>query len=572
MLEKRIKENIDKWLKSNYEEQLRKEVEHLLQTERYDELTDAFYKDLEFGTGGLRGIMGAGTNRMNSYTVSRATLGYANFLKKKYPNHKIRVAVAFDSRNNSQLFARLVCDIFSFENFEVFFLDELRPTPELSFAVRHYGCQAGVVITASHNPKEYNGYKVYGADGAQVTAPDDQKIIEEIEQVKLFKKDTGTPRGTIHRIASDIDEVYLTEVKKLSKKPTIIKKHADLTIVYTPLHGSGITLVPRALEAFGFTNITIVEDQAVPDGNFPTVESPNPEEEKALRMALEKAEAIQADLVLATDPDADRVGAACRDENGHLTLLNGNETASLLTWYLVKFRQPSEKDYVTGTIVTTELLRRIAEREGIRYYETLTGFKYIAEIIRNLEGKERFIGGGEESYGFLAGDFVRDKDGVSACALLAEIAAYAADQKLTLKGLLIKIRKEYGFYKEKLISITKKGIKGAEQIREMMHRFRHTPPKMLGGSSIVKVADVQTGTVKDLKTGNIERLNLPISDVLQFFTEDGTKISVRPSGTEPKIKFYISVSESLSDESSLRQTEESAAKKIEDIISDLDLD
>ena len=571
MLEKKIRENIERWLKDNGEDQLRQEVEYLLQTEKYEELTDAFYKDLEFGTGGLRGIMGPGTNRMNGYTVSRSTLGFANYLKKKYPDGKIRVAVAYDSRNNSKLFAELVCDIFSSQNFEVFFLEELRPTPELSFAVRHYGCQAGVVITASHNPKEYNGYKVYGADGAQVTAPDDRKIIEEIEQTRAFRKETGAPRGTIYRVASDTDKVYLTEVKKLAKNPEIVKKHADLKIVYTPLHGSGITLVPCALEAFGFTNVHIVEEQAVPDGNFPTVEYPNPEEEEAMRMALEQAESFGADLVLATDPDADRVGAACRNENGRFTLLNGNETASLLTWYLVKFRQPSEKDFITGTIVTTELLRRIAEQEGVRYYETLTGFKYIAEIIRNLEGREQFIGGGEESYGYLAGDFVRDKDGVSSCALLAEAAAYAAEQGLTLKGLLINIWKEYGFYEEKLISLTKKGLQGAEQIREMMHRFRHTPPKTLGGSPVVKTADIQTGTVKDLRTGNIERLNLPASDVLQFFTEDGSKVSVRPSGTEPKIKFYISVCASLPDESVLRQTEAEAAEKIQAIIRDLDL-
>lgn len=524
------------WTGEAYDVETRTRVNAMLNGDP-KELEDAFYKNLEFGTGGLRGIMGIGTNRMNKYTVGMATQGLANYVRKSFPDQALRVAISYDSRNNSADFACITAGVFAENGFDVFLFDNLRPVPELSFSIRHLQCQVGVMITASHNPKEYNGYKAYWQDGAQLTAPHDKNVIEEVLKItdpSMVRFGT-CPHSRIHTIGEDVDRVYLDSILSLTLSPESVARHRDLKIVYTPLHGSGVRMVPRALRQIGFEKIYSVPEQEISDGNFPTVASPNPEESSALTMAIEVAEREGADLVMATDPDADRVGIAVRDAEGTIRLLNGNQTASLLTYYLLtrwnELGKLNENTYMVKTIVTTELMRAMADRFGIQMYDVLTGFKYIAEVIRNNEGKRTFIGGGEESYGFNVGEFVRDKDAVIACVMVAECAAWAADQGLTLYGLLQRIYEEYGLYKESLISLTKKGKDGLEQIAQMMVDLRNNPPKELAGSKVVKVLDYNQPEV----TG------LPKSNVLRFFAEDGSVVSVRPSGTEPKIKFYFGV-------------------------------
>jgi phosphoglucomutase len=574
-----IKEKIDTWLNGNYDEETKAEIRRLVDTDQTDALNDAFYQDLEFGTGGLRGIMGPGSNRVNRYTIGMATQGLSNYLLKSFPGEEIKVAIAHDSRNNSASLARTVADVFSANGIQVYFFRELRPTPILSFAVRHLGCKSGVVLTASHNPKEYNGYKAYWEDGAQVVAPHDKNIITEvskiqsIDQVKFDRQEVN-----IHFIGEDVDQAYLDAVEGLSVSREAVKRQQDLKIVFTPIHGSGITLVPDALKRFGFTNVTIVEEQAVPDGNFPTVVYPNPEEKDAMNLALQKAREIDADLVLATDPDADRVGIAVRNLKGEFVLLNGNQTGSLLIYYMLNAWQKAGKltgkEYVVNTIVTTNLINDIADRFGVTSYQTLTGFKYIAGIMRELEEKgegDTFIAGGEESYGYLIGDFVRDKDAVSSCAMIAEMAAVAKDEGQSLFERMLKMYTEYSFYKEELISLTKKGMRGAEEIAQMMSELRQNPPKEINGSRVVKIIDYKTGKSRNLVEDTEQDVDYEKSNVLQFFTEDGSKISARPSGTEPKIKFYFSVQESLDSADAFDQVNQQLSQKVQRIIADMQL-
>ncbi|MBP3344381.1 MAG: phospho-sugar mutase [Bacteroidales bacterium] len=524
------------WLSADYDEATRNEVKRLMENDP-KELEESFYKNLEFGTGGLRGIMGVGTNRMNKYTVGMATQGVANYLKENFKDlPQISVAVSFDSRNNSAEFAKITANVFAANGIKVYLFDSLRPVPELSYSIRHLKCQSGVMITASHNPKEYNGYKAYWEDGAQVTAPHDTNIINEVLKITspaMVKFEGG--EQNIQMVGADVDEAYLNDVSTLLVSPDSVKNHADMKMVYTPLHGTGITLVPKILSRMGFTNLSLVEAQVESNGNFPTVKSPNPEENSALEMAVALAEEKGADLVMATDPDADRVGIAIRDNEGKIILLNGNQTASILTYYLLRrwkeLGKLNENTYIVKTIVTTELMAAMAKAFGVKCYNVLTGFKYIASIIRENEGKATFIGGGEESYGYNAGEFVRDKDAVITCALVAECAAWCADQGKTLYQLLGDIYSEFGFYKESLISLTKKGKAGLEEIQAMMKGYRENPPASIAGSPVVKVIDYN----KPEETG------LPKSNVLQFYTEDGSVVSVRPSGTEPKIKFYFGV-------------------------------
>ena len=524
------------WLSEDYDQATRDEVKRLMENDP-KELEECFYRNLEFGTGGLRGIMGVGTNRMNKYTVGMATQGVANYLKENFKDlPQISVAVSFDSRNNSAEFAKITANVFAANGIKVYLFDSLRPVPELSYSIRHFKCQSGVMVTASHNPKEYNGYKAYWEDGAQVTAPHDTNIINEVLKITspaMVKFEGG--EENIQMVGADVDEAYLSDVSTLLVSPESVKNHADMKMVYTPLHGTGITLVPKILSRMGFNNLSLVEAQVESNGNFPTVKSPNPEENSALEMAVALAEEKGADLVMATDPDADRVGIAIRDNEGKITLLNGNQTASILTYYLLRrwkeLGKLNENTYIVKTIVTTELMAAMAQSFGVKCYNVLTGFKYIASIIRENEGKATFIGGGEESYGYNAGEFVRDKDAVITCALIAECAAWCADQGKTLYQLLQDIYAEFGLYKESLISLTKKGKAGLEEIQGMMKSYRENPPATIAGSPVVKVIDYN----KPEETG------LPKSNVLQFYTEDGSVVSVRPSGTEPKIKFYFGV-------------------------------
>ncbi len=577
-------ENIDKsiiakaqqWLGENFDEQTRQQVKQLMD-ENPDELFESFYTDLEFGTGGLRGIMGVGSNRMNKYTVGMATQGLANYLHLMFPNiSEIKVAIAYDSRNNSKYFAQISAEILSANNCKVFLFEELRPTPELSFAIRHLGCQSGIVITASHNPKEYNGYKVYWEDGGQLVAPHDDNVIVEVRKITAIDmiRFSAKPENIIS-IGKEVDLAYLAEVKKLSFIPEIIHKHKDISIVYTALHGTGITLVPIALKQYGFKNIHLVEEQAIPDGNFPTIKSPNPEEKAALAMAIEKAKLVNAELVLATDPDADRVGVAIKDDRGEYILLNGNQTASLLIYYLInqwkKTGKLLGKEFIVKTIVTSELLVEIANKFGVEYFDVLTGFKYIAEIIRKFEGQKTFIGGGEESYGYLVGDFVRDKDAVISCCMIAETAVHAKEQGISLYALLLEIYKEFGMYYESLLSITKKGKSGADEIKQMMANFRTNPPKAINDSKVVAIKDYKLQRNINTLNGNIANIELPKSDVLQVFTADGSKITIRPSGTEPKIKFYFGIKTELKDVSKFKEIESVCKQKIDAIIEDLAL-
>jgi len=564
------------WLEGSYDEDTKKEIKSLMDQDPQG-LTEAFYRSLEFGTGGLRGIMGVGTNRMNKYTVGMATQGLSNYLKMMFRDMKeIKVAVAYDSRNNSKYFARISAEVFAANGFKVFLFDDLRPTPELSFAIRHLGCQSGVVITASHNPKEYNGFKAYWDDGAQLIPPHDKNVINEVNKIQNI--DEVQFKGhdeLIQIIGSDIDIPYLEQIKKLSLSPEIIKKHKDLKIVYTPIHGTGTWMIPECLKDFGFENVFVVEEQSRPDGNFPTVKSPNPEEQSALEMALKLAEDVNANLVMATDPDSDRVGIAVRDDRNELVLLNGNQTASILLYYIIRRWQETGKitgkEYIVKTIVTSELLKDIASKFDVPSHDVLTGFKWIAELIRMKEGKQTFIAGGEESYGYMIGEFVRDKDAVSACALIAETAAWAAEQGKTLFDLLQDIYLEFSFYKESLLSVVKKGKAGAEEIEQMMSDFRSNPPDLINNSKVLVINDYQSSKSKDMLSGKSSLIDLPKSNVLQFFLQDGSKISVRPSGTEPKIKFYFGVKDKLNSKADFRDMDAMLGEKLEGIIGSMGL-
>lgn len=564
------------WLEGNIDEESKKAIRHMMEDDP-GELTESFYRDLEFGTGGLRGIMGTGTNRMNKYTVGMATQGLANYLKKVYgKDEQVKVAIAHDSRNRSPEFARITAEVFAANDIMVYLFDGLRPTPELSFAIRHYGCQSGVVITASHNPKEYNGYKAYWNDGAQLIPPHDKNVIGEVRKITSF--DDVNFEGSeklITIIGEETDALYLEQLRQLSLSPEVIKQHHDMPIVYTPLHGTGAEMVPRCLENFGFTNVSLVEEQAVPDGNFPTVKSPNPEEASALEMAINKAEQQGASLVMATDPDSDRVGIAVKDPEGKFILLNGNQTASVLLYYIFRKWQENGKlsgnEFMVKTIVTTELLTDLADKYGIRSYDVLTGFKWIADVIRRNEGKLTFIAGGEESYGYMIGDFVRDKDAVSSCALIAETAAWAASNGKTIFELLLDIYMEFGFYLESLMAVVKKGMSGAGEIAAIMQGFRERPPASINNSRVVMIKDYASSVSRDMLKGTETKIGLPGSNVLQFFLEDGSKISMRPSGTEPKIKFYFGVKGKLKKASDYKKVRNELEGKIQAIINDLDL-
>lgn len=534
------------WLTPAFDEETQKEVKAKIEAEDKTDLIDSFYKDLEFGTGGLRGIMGAGSNRMNIYTVGMATQGFANYLKKNFQDRAdISVVVCHDCRNNSRKFAESVADIFTANGIKVYLFDDMRPTPECSFAIRHLGCQAGVNITASHNPKEYNGYKAYWEDGAQVLAPHDMGIINEVNKVKVEDVKFEGNKQLLQIIGEDIDQAYLDAVKTVSIDPELIKRQHDLKIVYTPLHGTGMKMIPRSLKYWGFDNVHCVKEQMVKDGNFPTVVSPNPENGEALTLALRDAKELDADIVMASDPDADRVGMACKNDKGEWILINGNQTCLIFLYYIITNRKNmgllKPTDYIVKTIVTTEVIRKVAEKNNIEMIDCYTGFKWIAREIRVADPSKKYIGGGEESYGFMAADFVRDKDAVSAMCLLAEICAYAKDQGKTLYDLLLDIYLEYGFSKEFTVNVVRPGKTGADEIKAMMEDFRKNPPAELGGSKVVVWKDYQTLEQRDIN-GNISKLDMPdTSNVLQWFCDDGTKVSVRPSGTEPKIKFYLEV-------------------------------
>lgn len=566
----------EQWLAPEFDEQTRKEVKELMGNADKTGLIDAFYKDLEFGTGGLRGIMGAGSNRMNIYTVGMATQGLANYLKKNFANLPlIKVAVCHDCRNNSRLFAETVANIFSANGIKVYLFDDMRPTPECSFAIRHFGCQSGVNITASHNPREYNGYKAYWEDGAQVLAPHDKGIIDEVNQVKVADvKFKGNPE-LIEIIGEEVDKLYLDMVKTISIDPAVIERQKDLKIVYTPLHGTGMMLIPQSLKLWGFDNVHCVKEQMVRSGDFPTVVSPNPENGEALTLALRDAKEIDADIVMASDPDADRVGMACKNDKGEWVLINGNQTCLLFLYYIITNRIKTGKmkpnDFIVKTIVTTEVIKKIADKNNIEMRDCYTGFKWIANEIRKSEGKQKYIGGGEESYGFMAQDFVRDKDAVSACSLLAEICAYAKDQGKTLYELLMDIYLEYGFSKEFTINVVKPGKSGADEIKAMMENYRNNPPKEIAGSKVSISKDFQTLQQTD-GNGVVTKLDMPeTSNVLQWFCEDGTKVSVRPSGTEPKIKFYLEVKGEMKCTGCYERCNKEADEKIEEIKKSLGL-
>ncbi len=571
LVEKKAKE----WLIGRYDDATKTDVSRMLENEDKTELIDSFYKDLEFGTGGLRGVMGAGSNRMNIYTVGAATQGLSNYLKTNFSYlQEIKVAIAYDCRNNSKLFAETAAEIFAANGLKVFIFDELRPTPELSFAIRELGCQSGIVITASHNPKEYNGYKVYWSDGSQIVPPHDGNIIREVAKVKIDDILFKGKEENISRIGENIDTLFLEKAVGVSLSPDIVKKYHDLTIVYTPIHGTGVRLIPAALAKMGFTNVNHVKEQDVVSGDFPTVASPNPEEPAAMSMAIAKAHEVNADVVMASDPDADRVGVVVKDDCGEYIILNGNQTALLFIYYILTRRKELgdllKGDYVVKTIVTSELIAEIASKNHVDYYDTYTGFKYIAEVIRENEGKKRYIGGGEESFGFLPSDFVRDKDAVTSCALMAEITAWAKSKGKTLFQLLQNIYLEYGFSKEKMKYVVEKGKEGADIIRTMMENFRSNPPRTLGGARLVRVKDYLFLSERNLIDGEQTPIEQNLtSDVLQFFLEDGTKISVRPSGTEPKIKFYIEVRAILKSAEEYHAVDNACETKIDAIVREL---
>lgn len=564
-----VKEIASVWLSDEFDSQTRQEVQDLLNANDSTPLIDAFYKNLEFGTAGLRGIMGAGTNRMNRYTVGMATQGLCNYLKNTFPDKKeIKVVIGHDCRHNSEYFSQVAAEVFSANGIKVYLFDALRPTPEVSFAIRHLGCQSGVMITASHNPKEYNGYKVFWEDGAQIVAPHDSGIIKEVNKIDSPRQVNFEGEKTlIEEIGPAIDRSFIDAVKSLSLAPELIAKYADYPLVYTPIHGTGMRIVPRALEAFGFTNIFHVPQQDHVSGDFPTVVSPNPEEPAAMKMAMERAEETGSQLVLASDPDGDRIGVVARDKEGALHLINGNLICTLLIYYSItrrkELRQMKGNEFVVKTIVTTDLIRSIAEKEEVSLYESYTGFKWIASIIREKEGKEKYIGGGEESYGFLWEDFIRDKSSVSACCLFSELAVWAKDKGLTLFDLLDEIYLKYGYYAEKGLNLVKKGREGAEEISQMMVNYRQKPLSDLAGSPIVSIKDFQSLQETDLKSGKVSPLAMPTSsNVLQFIAEDGSKLSIRPSGTEPKIKYYISIREEVINKEGLSEAKKEANLRI----------
>lgn len=564
-----IRKKAEKWLNYDMDNKNMSELQNMLNNNE-ELLTEAFYKDLEFGTGGLRGIMGVGTNRMNKFTVGMTTQGLSNYLLKTFKYQNISVAITYDCRNNSRYFAEITAAVFSANGIKVYLFDELRPTPELSFAIRTLKCKSGVMITASHNPKEYNGYKVYWEDGAQIINPHDKNIINEVRNItEISQVKFSENKSLIEPVGEKIDKQYIEALKTVSLNPDIIQKHSDLKIVYTPIHGTGVKLVPMALKAFGFSNVINVPEQDIVDGNFPTVHSPNPEEPAALVMAINKAKETDVDIVMGTDPDADRVGIVVRARNGEYILLNGNQTASILIYYLIsQWKEKSKlkgKEYIVKTIVTSELLTEIADYYGVETYDVLTGFKYIAAIIRENEGKKKFIGGGEESYGYLAGEFVRDKDAVMSCALIAEVAAWAKEQDKTLLDILKEVHVKFGFYKENLLSVTKKGKSGAEEIAAMMDKFRNKPPDSINGSDVVLIHDFEKQTTIDRISDLRYTINLPKSNVLQFDLHDGSKISIRPSGTEPKIKFYFSVKTNISSLTEYDSAEELLNQRLEDL-------
>lgn len=555
------------WLNSNVVDDATKaEVNSLLTKQDSKELIDNFYKDLEFGTGGLRGVMGAGSNCMNQYTVGVATQGLANYLNKNFSGKSIKVAIAHDSRNNSRFFSEVAANVFSANGIEVYMFSELRPTPILSFAIRYLKCQSGVVVTASHNPKEYNGYKAYWVDGAQVVPPHDKNIITEVQAITSFEqvKFKGDP-ARIHTIGPEVENAYYEEVKKIIPNHEIIARHNTIPLVYSSIHGAGITMVPECLRRIGFTNIQVVEAQAIPDGNFPTVKSPNPEEQSAMEMVIQKGKAVGATMVMATDPDTDRVGIGVRKADGEFILLNGNQAFSLMMYFIMKNLKDKNNAYIAKTIVTTELVDRMAKQLGIACYNTLTGFKYIAELMGKLEGKKKFIAAGEESYGYMAGDFVRDKDAVSACAFFAAMAASATEEGKSMYDWLIDMYVEFAYYKESLLNVVKKGQQGEQEIKALMEKFRNNPPAEINGSRVIRTLDYKILKEKDLVTGAEVTLDFPKSDVLQFILEDGSKVSVRPSGTEPKIKYYISVNTKLASRNDFESATEQLDKKIKGI-------
>ena len=570
-----IQQRVASWLEGNYD-QATEEAIQSLQTTNPDDLADSFYRSLEFGTGGLRGIMGVGTNRMNKYTVGMATQGFANYLKKTYGSAEIRVAIGHDSRNNSRFFAETTANVFAANGIKVFLFEALRPTPELSFAIRKLHCQGGVVCTASHNPKEYNGYKAYWNDGGQLVPPHDKNVIKEVEaitSVNEVKWNGG--KANISLMGKEMDNAYMDMVKSLSVYPDVIAEQHDLKIVYTPIHGTGITLVPEVLSRFGFTNVTVVEEQATPNGDFPTVAYPNPEESETMSIGLKKAKAMDADILLGTDPDADRVGVGVKNHKGEWVLMNGNQTAILAFAYLIEARKSKgiaqPNDMVITTIVTTAMINELAKQNGVACYNVLTGFKWIAELIKEKEGKENYVIGGEESFGLMIGDQLRDKDAVSAVALLCEMAAYEKNQGRTLFDKLIELYIQYGFYYESLISITKKGMNGQKEIADMMEGYRNNPPKEINGVKVQQLLDYELQTGKDLLTGESWAIKLPKSNVLQFILEDGSKISARPSGTEPKIKFYFSVCTQLEKKEDFDRQFAALEAKIKSIIAGLKL-
>ena len=565
------------WLAPAFDAETRREVQAMLDNSDKTDLIESFYKELEFGTGGLRGIMGAGSNRMNIYTVGMATQGFANYLKKNFANRAdISVVVCHDCRNNSRLFAETVADIFSANGIKAYIFDDMRPTPECSFAIRHLHCQAGVNITASHNPKEYNGYKAYWEDGAQVLTPHDTGIIDEVNKVKVEDVKFDRNKELIETIGEEIDKIYLEQIRTLSIDPEVIKRQKDLKIVYTPLHGTGMMLIPRSLQLWGFENVYCVKEQMERSGDFPTVVSPNPENSETLTLALRDAKALDADIVMASDPDADRVGMACKNDKGEWILINGNQTCLIFLYYIItnriKMGKMKPTDFIVKTIVTTEVIRKIAEKQHIEMRDCYTGFKWIAREIALSEGKQKYIGGGEESYGFLAEDFVRDKDSVSACSLLAEICAYSKDQGKTLYDLLMDIYLEYGFSKEFTINVVRPGKSGADEIKQMMENFRKNPPTDLGGSKVVVWKDYQSLEQRD-EQGNVTPIDMPAtSNVLQWFCNDDTKVSVRPSGTEPKIKFYLEVKGTMKCPGCYERCDKEGTEKVEAIKKSLHLD
>ncbi len=573
-----VKEKANKWLVEDYDNETREKVNELLKNPDPTELIDAFYKNLEFGTGGLRGIMGVGSNRMNKYTAGSATQGLANYLKKEF-NHlpEIKVVIGYDCRNNSRYYAETMADIFSANGIIAYIFEDLRPTPEISFAIRKLGCQSGIIITASHNPKEYNGYKAYWDDGAQVIAPHDTNIIAEVNKIQSVSeiKFKGNPEK-IKILGAEMDDLFLKQVQAISLNPEVIARQSDMKIVFTPIHGTTVKIVPEALRRIGFKNIINVPEQDVVSGDFPTVISPNPEEPAALKMAIEKAIAVNADLVAASDPDGDRLGIAIRNDNGEFILVNGNQTATLIVWYMLnQWKQKgrlTKKEYIVKTIVTTELIKRIADNIGVECFDVYTGFKWIAMVIRELEGKRKYICGGEESYGFLPGDYVRDKDSVGAITMLAEIAAWARESGKSLYDLLKEIYIENGFSQERLISVVRKGKSGADEIKAIMEQFRNQPPMVLGGAKVINIKDYLSLKATNPQTGISEDIKQPVtSDVLQFFTEDGSKISVRPSGTEPKIKFYFEVNVEMKNAAQFESAQKLANKKIDLIVTDMKL-